>query len=126
AAAGLDGTYRRFRGVRRVARQPPLAYTTILVADALAPDPATLDGLDESVSEWIEREHDVRIEVVEQRIAAVALAALPAARLEVAPGSPALCTVRRYRDAGGRVVLHSESLHPAGRFAYTLRMLRKR
>ncbi|MGE0486521.1 MAG: GntR family transcriptional regulator [Gammaproteobacteria bacterium] len=124
--AGLDGAYRRYTGLRRVAVQPPLAFTSILVAAALAPPDDVVDRLDEAVSEWIERNHPVRIEVVEQRMEAVAIAARPAARLGVAPGSPALRTDRRYRDRTGAVVLYSESLHPAGRFAYTLQLRRER
>ncbi len=126
AAAGLAGSYRWFSGVRQVDAQPPIAFTTILVAAELAPDTQTMNRLAESVSEWLERERGVRIETVEQRIEAVALSAPVAQRLEVPVDSPALRTVRRYEGPGGHAVLHSESLHPAGRFAYTLRLLRKR
>jgi GntR family transcriptional regulator len=124
--AGLEGHYRCYTGLRRVAAQPPLAFTAILVATPLAPPDDVVDRLDESVSEWIERNHPVRIELVEQRMEAVAVAARPAARLGVAPGSPALRTERRYRDRAGTVLLYSESLHPAGRFAYTLQLRRER
>lgn len=126
ASAGLSGAYRWFSGVRQVDTQPPIAFTTILLAAELAPDMGTMNRLAESVSEWLERERSIRIEVVEQRIEAVALRAPVARRLEVPIDSPALRTVRLYQDAGARTVVHSESLHPAGRFAYTLRMLRKR
>ncbi len=126
AAAGLTGSYRSFSGVRQVDAQPPIAFTTILVVAELAPDAHTMNRLAESVSEWLERERGIRIEAVEQRIEAVALRAPVAQRLEVPVDSPALRTVRRYDDAGGRTVMHSESLHPAGRFAYTLHLLRKR
>jgi len=126
AAAGLSGPYRWFSGVRQVDAQPPIAFTTILVAAELAPDMDTMNRLAESVSEWLEREHGIRIETVEQRIEAVALHAPVARRLQVPVDSPALRTVRRYQGADGRTVLHSESLHPAGRFAYTLRLLRRR
>ncbi|MCB1746246.1 MAG: GntR family transcriptional regulator [Gammaproteobacteria bacterium] len=123
--AGLGGDYRAYSGLRRVAGQVPLAFTTILVAREFAPADAVVDDLNEAVSEWIERHHGLRIELVEQRIEAVALAARPAARLGVAAGSPALRTERRYLDRAA-VVLYSESLHPAGRFAYTLRLRRER
>ncbi|MEQ8497568.1 MAG: GntR family transcriptional regulator [Gammaproteobacteria bacterium] len=126
AAAGLDGAYRWFSGVRQVEAQPPIAYTTILIAATLAPPAETLHRLAESVSEWLEREHGIRIETVEQRIEAVALEVVVAERLGVVAESPALRTVRHYRDADARVVLHSESLHPAGRFAYVARMVRER
>lgn len=124
--AGLAGAYHCYRGLRRVAAQPPLAYTTILVAARFAPGDAVVDSLHEAVSEWIERHHAVRIERVLQRIEAVALDARPAARLGVATGSAALRTERRYLDRAEAVVLHSESLHPTGRFAYTLELRRTR
>ena len=123
---GLEGAYRRYSGVRQVAGGPPIAVSTILVKRELAPPEAVIDRLDESVSEWIERHHDTWIERVEQRIEAVAFGARDAARLDVEPGSPALETTRRYRDAAGLVVLVSHSLHAAARFAYTMVMERRR
>ena len=45
--------------------------------------------------------------------------------LEVAPGSPALIIVRRYRDRNGRLFEVSVSEHPAGRFSYSIDLMRK-
>ena len=53
---------------------------------------------------------------------AVALNKSQADRLKLSTGYPALRTVRRYRDARGEIMLLSESLHPAGRFAYEMRL----
>lgn len=122
---GLTGGYREFTGLRRIGTELPVALTTILIAEALAPDDAAIDELDESVSEWIERNHGVRIEGVTQRMDAVSLDTKAAELLAVPTGSPALRTVRRYRDAAGSVVVLSHSLHPAGRFAYTMTMSRR-
>lgn len=126
AALGLTGDYIRFSGLRRVEDQLPLAVTTIYAVAAHAPHPAIVATLEESVSEWIEREHSLPVERVVQRMEAVALEAAPAKKLGVKTGTPALRTIRRYRDASGRVMLLSESLHPAGRFAYEMRLERKR
>lgn len=126
ARFGLEGEYRRFEGVRRVEARPPIAVSTILVRAAVAPPDDVIDRLDEAVSEWIERHHDVWIAAVEQRMEAVAFGAREAARLGVEPGSPALETVRRYRDAAGAELMVSHSLHAAGRFAYTMVMERRR
>lgn len=126
AAEGLSGRYRWYRGLRQIGAQPPIALSTIYVALEFAPDEQTIAALDESVSEWIERTSDVWIDEVEQRMDAVALASQESHLLGVEPGRAALRTTRRYRDAAGRVVLLSNSLHPAGRFAYTMRMTRKR
>lgn len=122
---GLEGRYRQFTGVRRINKESPLALTTILIDAAFAPDDAAVDELDESMSEWIERQHSVRIEEVAQRMDATSVDAEAAGMLAVAAGSPALRTVRRYLDAAGRVVVLSHSLHPAGRFAYTMTMARR-
>lgn len=123
---GLKGEYRWFSGVRQVEKRWPIAVSTILVRAAVAPPDAVIDRLDESVSEWIERNHDIRIAVVDQRMEAVALGVRDAKRLSVEVGSPALETMRRYRDADGDDVMISHSLHASGRFAYTMVMERSR
>lgn len=123
---GLTGAYDVFTGLRRLASQPPLALTTILVRRDLAPDQETVGRLTGSISEWIEQTHGVAVQRVVQRMEAVALDADAAHELGVSPGTPALRTVRRYRDAGGAIILLSESLHPAGRFAYEMRLDRAR
>lgn len=125
-AAGLNGAFLRFEGVRRQDKQPPLAVTRIFVLSSLAPDAATLRGLDTSLSEWIERTHDVPVHQVVQRMEAVALKAQSARKLGLKAGAPALSTERRYFDGAGRIILYSQSLHPAGRFVYEMRLDRKR
>lgn len=122
----LSGDYRWFRGLRGVAGDAPIAVTTIFVASALAPEPAQLAAIDCSFSEWIETRFPVRVESVEQRIEAVALERPDAALLGVAAATPGLLTRRRYRAADDHVLLLSESVHPAGRFAYTTTMQRQR
>lgn len=123
---GLTGAYDVCTGLRQPAGQPPLALTTILVRRDLAPDPETVAGLAGSISEWIEQTHGVAVRSVVQRMEAVALDKLAGHRLGVTTGSPALRTLRRYRDASGAIILLSESLHPAGRFAYEMRLDRAR
>ena len=123
---GLAGEYTVFSGPRGLADQPPIAVTTILARRDLAPDAATIRDLKGSVSEWIEQTHSVAVQKVVQRMEAVALNADAASALGVTAGSPALRTVRRYRDAGDDIILLSESLHPAGRFAYEMRLDRAR
>jgi len=123
---GLTGPYRQFIGFRRTGRQPPQAITAVYVRRDIAPDRATISALPGSVSEWIEQAHAISIDRVSQRMEAVALNASQAKRLDVDPGFPALRTERRYRDASGDQVLVSESLHPAGRFAYEMQLDRRR
>ena len=123
---GIEGDYVAFTGLRRAVGQEPLAVTTILVLSALAPSLEEVRRLNGSISEWIEGAHGVPVANVEQRMEAVALSKADAEHLGVANGSPALRTLRRYTDTGGRAILVSESLHPAGRFAYEMKLNRQR
>jgi len=119
---GLTGDYLQLIGFRRVADQSPQAITAVYIRANLAPDTDIISALPGSISEWIEEHHNVSVERVVQRMEAVALNKSQADRLNVSTGFPALRTVRRYRDAQGDIMLLSESLHPAGRFAYEMRL----
>lgn len=119
---GLTGPYLQLIGFRQVADQPPQAITAVYIRANLAPDIDIIAGLTGSISEWIEANHQIGVDRVVQRMEAVALNESQADRLNVATGYPALRTVRRYRDASGDIILLSESLHPAGRFAYEMRL----
>lgn len=122
----LTGAFTAYPGLRRASGAAPLAITTIYVLDALAPPLETVRALTGSISEWVESAHGVSVASVTQRMEAVALTKGDAARLGVAEASPALRTLRRYTDVSGRTILVSESLHPAGRFAYEMKMTRQR
>lgn len=124
--AGLDGSYQRFQGFRRQGSRPALALTVIYALSELAPDADTIQELTVSLSEWIERTHAIPVHQVTQRMEAVALKAGAARSLDLLAGTPALSTVRRYMDTNGRIILLSQSLHPAGRFAYEMRLDRTR
>ncbi len=119
---GLTGDYVQLIGFRRVADQPPQAITAVYIRADVAPNPDAIAAMKGSISEWIEDHHAVSVERVMQRMEAVALNKSQADRLNLSTGYPALRTVRRYRDASGEILLLSESLHPAGRFAYEMRL----
>ncbi len=119
---GLTGDYLQLIGFRRIADQPPQAITAVYIRADLAPEVDTIQALPGSISEWIEEQHQVSVKSVVQRMEAVALNKSQADRLNLPKGYPALRTVRRYRDASGDIMLLSESLHPAGRFAYEMRL----
>ena len=119
---GLTGDYIQLIGFRRVADEAPQAITAVYIRADLSPPTDTISSLPGSISEWIEETHGVGVERVVQRMEAVALNKSQADRLNVSTGFPALRTVRRYRDARGEIMLLSESLHPAGRFAYEMRL----
>lgn len=122
---GLTGEYVRLEGLRGMDGQPPLALTRIFALRELCPDAETLATLDGSISEWIEQVHGIGVARVTQRMEAVALGGDEAKLLGVKPTSPALRTVRRYRDHQDQTILLSESLHPAGRFAYEMSLDRQ-
>lgn len=119
---GLTGDYLQLIGFRRVADQPPQAITAVYIRADLAPDVEIISALPGSISEWIEAHHKISVERVVQRMEAVALNKSQADRLNLSQGYPALRTVRRYRAGNGEILLLSESLHPAGRFAYEMRL----
>jgi len=123
---GLTGAYVCYRGMRQVEGQAPIALTHVFARADIAPPLETVNALDTSLSEWVEASHGISVAKVVQRMEAVALDAKAADALGVAAGSPALRTVRRYRDGAEAIILLSESLHPAGRFAYEMRLDRKR
>lgn len=116
----------RIRGLRSAPGQPAIASTCIEVQSRFAPDLKTLEALSGSITEWIETRHGVAVQKVQQRIEAVALDRAQARLLNARRGDPALKTSRRYLDASGTLIASSESLHPAGRFAYEMRIARTR
>ncbi|MEO0981069.1 MAG: GntR family transcriptional regulator [Pseudomonadota bacterium] len=124
-AFGLTGEYVRFEGLRQPADGAPIAATQIFVLADIAPDLGTVRDLDGSISEWLEANQNRVIARVTQRIEAVALESAAAGKLSAEPGSPALRTLRRYRDAEDRILILSESLHPAARFAFEMRLDRR-
>ncbi len=120
------GDYLCFLGLRSSPQGLPIAVTTILVERSLAPSAKTVSELTGSISEWIESTHGVAVARVIQRMEAISLSVPDSSRLKVEAGTAALRTVRRYQDTQAREILISESLHPAGRFAYEVRLDRKR
>jgi DNA-binding GntR family transcriptional regulator len=126
ARFGLSGPYTVLTGHRGIAGKPPVALTTILVLKPLAPSLDVLNHMEGSILEWIEQHHGCVVENVEQRMEAVSLLRAEANRLEVRADSAALRSVRRYSDSRGRLLLLSESLHPAGRFVYEMKLTRQR
>lgn len=61
-----------------------------------------------------------RLSRVEQVFDAASFTAAQAAALGVKRSEPAMRVQRRYRDANGRLLMFAISLHPPGRFAYSM------
>jgi DNA-binding GntR family transcriptional regulator len=78
------------------------------------------------ISSMIESRYGRRIAEIRQTIEAATVPAALAEPLRVAPDSPALRIVRRYLDAAGEAFEISISIHPLGRFRFTMRLKRDR
>ena len=74
----------------------------------------------------IETRFGRRIAEVRQTIEATAVSAALAEALRAEPDSPALKIVRHYVDQAGEAFEISVSVHPIGRFRFTMRLKRDR
>lgn len=110
---------------RRSPAARPVGLVTILMRTDCAPDRDTLEAATGSVSELIEAATGIETSRIEQDISAAALNRRAAQALAAAFGSPALRTTRCYFDAGQRLFLAAETLHPADRFSYAMTYTRR-
>ncbi|MDO5626057.1 MAG: GntR family transcriptional regulator [Pseudomonadota bacterium] len=90
------------------------------VADAVRDEPRAL------VSSLIESRHGRHIARITQEIEPVALPPELAAPLCAEAGSPALCIVRRYYDAQREPFEITVTVHPMGRFTFSMELTRSR
>jgi GntR family transcriptional regulator len=103
----------------------PVGWTDVYIDPAyaeVAQRVATSPGV--LVSAMIEATYGRRIAEIRQEIHAMTVAEPMAAALQVAPGSTALRIFRWYYDATGQVFEMSVSVHPADRFAVSMRLKR--
>ena len=104
---------------------PPIAATTVLVPDRYA---GVIEGLRGPITgalfARICAEFRLHLASIEQTITAVPLPRANAAELTADAGSPALRIVRRFSAAKVGLFEVSVSIHPADRFAYTVRFER--
>lgn len=122
---GLSDSFVRLDGVRRVPASPPQASVTVLVRRDLAEAIKISDNVPGSITKRLEDAGCLTVDRVTQRMEAVGLDRSHAAAIGVEPGTPALRTVRRYRDRTDRIAVLSESFHPQGRFAYEISIDRR-
>ncbi len=102
-------------------RRPPICWTDNYVLPKYAGirkhirrDPKAL------ISELIERHYGWQSAEVHQSITAVGVPAAVAGELAVEPGSPALKIIRRYVDRAGECYSTTVSIHPEGRFKFSM------
>lgn len=98
----------------------PMALSQIYIAPDYADIGPRLRDWDGAIQELIARDYGVAVNRIEQEIAAVNLEAEPARVLRTDKGGAALQTLRRYYDGNDRLMLASDSTHPASRFVYSM------
>lgn len=107
-------------GLRRRASGEILASTRLFIPDAFGEIAGDIGAWPGAVQELIERRWGVRPARIAQQITALVLNDEAARQVNAKPGAAALRTLRRYQDEQGRVIVASDSVHPADRFAYEM------
>lgn len=107
-------------GLRRRAGGEVLARTRLFIPEIYADIAGEIGAWPGAVQELIERRWGVRPARIAQQITAQVLDDEAARTVHAKPGTAALRTLRRYLDDQGRVIVASDSLHPADRFAYEM------
>lgn len=115
----------RIETIRTEVRRSPVCWTDIYVPTEFA---AIADRIGKDATpafQILEQTSGLFATDINAELLAGSLSQRKAEMLEVAPGSPALIIVRRYRDRNGRLFEVSVSEHPAGRFSYSVDLKRK-
>ncbi len=116
--------WHKIEAVRYLDEKSPICWTDVYVrpehkslADRIGKDT-------KPVFMVLEKEFDVIAEEVTMDLYAGSIAEAKAWAMGVEAGSPTLIIVRRYKDKTGRVFEVSVSEHPAGRFTFSIDLLR--
>jgi GntR family transcriptional regulator len=118
----------RLRGIRRsVQAAPPLGLSTIFLRAEHA-KAITQRGMRSQRALFVTLSEAFGLTVthVDQEITATLLAPDEADLLDAATGAPALAVVRRYFSEEAGLFQIAESVHPADRFSYAVRLERER
>ena len=114
------GDFTHIHGVRSIPGEPPLSVTHMYLRANLCPPLDVWMELNGAVLEWIAREHMVLTDRIDQQISGDVLDEESAVLLRSKPMNPALRTIRRYFDKGGRIIALSNTVHPSDRFKYEM------
>lgn len=99
-----------FEATRGLPGSDPTVYSNHYVPALLAPSREELEGLQESIAQWLADRHGDEVMTIRQKISAVALTRSQAAHLNQKAGSPALKSTRWYHGRDERLILVSVSL----------------
>lgn len=124
---GEGKPYLHLHGLRmeEPSRQP-IAVTEMLVPLRTGVPAVQLQELASSARAVARFLEPSRLSRVEQTFDATSFSPEDARLLDIKRTAPALRVLRRYRDAGGRLLMVAISLHPPGRFAYSMVLARNR
>jgi DNA-binding GntR family transcriptional regulator len=114
----------RVRPGRHARNSAPLCLIQVYLNIALAGLEKRLPRSSGVIYPLVEKALGVRISWIGHRIEAALLGEAEAQRLRAKAGAPALRVRRYYYDANERLLEVSDSLHPAERFAYKMRLRR--
>jgi DNA-binding GntR family transcriptional regulator len=116
----------RISGVRRVhASGQPICWSDIYVAPEFKGVTDVLEERFRPVYSLIEDEYNVQIDNVSIEIFASTVPDELADSLEVEPGTPVMTIIRRYTARDNRLFEVSVSIHPEGRFTYSIDLKRE-
>lgn len=113
-------------GIRRIgATGKPICWTDVYLRPEYAGIARAIGKTRQPVYEMVEKTFGERIEQVEVELFASAVPEKFASALEVEPGTPAMTIIRRYTGHASRVFEVSASVHPQGRFTYSIAFSRE-
>lgn len=106
---------------------PPVAWTDAYVDAAYADLAETIrSSPDVLISALIEKRYGRTIANIRQDVDAVLVPADLVVPLQVEMGSPALRIIRHYQDSAGAAFEITHTIHPAGRFKFSMLLHRER
>jgi DNA-binding GntR family transcriptional regulator len=122
---GAPNEWRAWRGLRHsVAGGPPLGQVTVYVPAAYLETMKTLERRTQrAIFTHIASAHGLTLTAIEQEISATVVDAKESDMLQTPDGSPALSIVRRFVSDQGLIEV-SETIFPADRFSYEIRLER--
>ncbi|MEM8742119.1 MAG: GntR family transcriptional regulator [Pseudomonadota bacterium] len=112
-------------GQRRARSGEPICASEIYLHEGFAPLASEMPNVTGPLYQLIEARFGVRVAEVAQEITAGPFPASLAPGFAQAAGNPAVCMTRRYLDDTDQPLIVSFNWHPAGSFAYAMRLRRE-
>jgi DNA-binding GntR family transcriptional regulator len=122
---GAPGDWRVWRGLRRSTEGgPPLGLASVYVLATLTGSMKSLGRRTQrAIFDHLARSNELVITTIEQEITATVIDEAESEILSVAAGTPALTVLRRFISES-RLIEVSETIFPADRFSYEIRLER--